>query len=78
MMSKFMIVALAAAGASQQNNKRSAEEKAELKQLQRQSTAQLRSLNKTETEKVKAPPRRTQRLLLISNRCVKKLRINTQ
>jgi hypothetical protein len=54
MMSKFMIVALAAAGASQQNNKRSAEEQKELKQLQRQSTAQLRTLNKTETEGLKA------------------------
>lgn len=52
MMSKFMIVALAAAGGA--SSQRSAEERKELKQLQRQSTAQLRSQNKNETEALKS------------------------
>lgn len=47
-----MIVALAAAGGA--SSQRSAEERKELKQLQRQSTAQLRSQNKNETEALKS------------------------
>lgn len=49
-----MIVALAAAGASSQQKRQSPEEKQALKELERQSTAQLRSQSKEEKANVRA------------------------